>query len=61
MKSELLYLPGFQSLISGGHGLFIIILKHKNTERATIVIYYYIDKTYVTIVYMQVSKARIWK
>ena len=29
---------------------FIIILKHKNTERATIVIYYYIDKTYVTIV-----------
>ena len=52
MKSELLYLPGFQSLISGGHGLFIIILKHKNTERATIVIYFYIDKTYVTIVYM---------
>ena len=29
---------------------FFIILKHKNTERATIVIYYYIDKTYVTIV-----------
>ena len=46
----MLYLPGFQRLISCGHGLFIIILKHKNTERATIVIYYYIDKTYVTIV-----------